>query len=149
MRRLSAVARSAKADTKSFGWQANDRDTTFRSDFPPPPIFLHDSIDCESGFSRTVQQPNRRIQRCGTEVHVPLRRLEVLMSGEFLDRSPGAPRIARCEQNVWRRMWTPGFTFARLATRRIITWMTFCGCPCLSQRTRSVGANSKVMLPFG
>ena len=22
----------------------------------------------------------------------------------------GAPRIARCEQKVWRRMWTPGFT---------------------------------------
>src|SRR6267378_202951 len=63
----------------------------------------------------------------------------------------GAPRIARCEQNVWRRMWTPGFTFARLATRRIITWMTFCvsGCPCLSQSTRVPRRSSHAQLPLG
>ena len=34
------------------------------------------------------------------------------MSRELLDALAGAPRIARCEQNVWRRIWTPGFTFA-------------------------------------
>jgi hypothetical protein len=35
-------------------------------------------------------------------VHVALRHPELLMTSELLDRSGGAPRIARCEQNVWR-----------------------------------------------
>ncbi len=36
-------------------------------------------------MSRFIQQSNRRIQRCRTQVHVPLRRLQVLMPGQFLD----------------------------------------------------------------
>src|SRR5262252_1118412 len=38
----------------------------------------------------------------------------------------GAPRIARCEQKVWRRICTPGLTFARRAARRSIPCTTFC-----------------------
>jgi hypothetical protein len=34
-----------------------------------------------------IQQPNRAFERRGTQVHVPLRRAEVLMAGELLNRS--------------------------------------------------------------
>jgi hypothetical protein len=37
----------------------------------------------------------------------------------------GAPRIARCEQNVWRRTWTPGSTRSRRATRATMPCTTF------------------------
>jgi hypothetical protein len=37
----------------------------------------------------------------GLKMHVLLRRDEILMARELLDRAPGAPRIARCEQNEW------------------------------------------------
>ena len=38
-----------------------------------------------SGFSRTIEQPNRLLRRGGTEVHVALRRRVVRVSREFLD----------------------------------------------------------------
>ena len=38
-----------------------------------------------SAFRRTVEQPNRGVERCRTQVHASLRRLEVLMPGEFLN----------------------------------------------------------------
>jgi recombinational DNA repair protein (RecF pathway) len=56
-----------------------------------------------SGFSRTrrrfVEQPNRSIERRRTQVHVLLRRLQVLMANSWIARA-GAPHIARCEQNA-------------------------------------------------
>ena len=36
--------------------------------------------------SRTIQQPNRSIKRRQTQVHVALRRANVLVSGQFLVR---------------------------------------------------------------
>jgi hypothetical protein len=41
-----------------------------------------------SGFSRTlsIQQPDRTLDRRGTQVHVPLRRDQILMPGELLNR---------------------------------------------------------------
>ena len=36
-------------------------------------------------ISGTVQQPYGRIERCRTQVHVPLRRRQIAMSGELLD----------------------------------------------------------------
>ena len=47
------------------------------------------------------------------------------MTGQLLMARAGAPFIAKCEQNVWRRMWTPGFTFARRAARFIQSWTIF------------------------
>jgi hypothetical protein len=38
-----------------------------------------------SGFSRTIEQPDRSIERRRTQVHVALRRVEILVSGQFLD----------------------------------------------------------------
>jgi hypothetical protein len=37
-------------------------------------------------------------------VHVLLSRLQILMPRELWMARAGAPRIARCEQNEWRRM---------------------------------------------
>jgi len=63
-----------------------------------------------SGFSRTVEQSDRRIERCGTQVHVPLRRREILMTGELLDcpRRRATHRQMRTERvpqdvNAWLR----------------------------------------------
>ena len=41
-----------------------------------------------SGFSRTtcIKQLNRGVERCGAEMHVPLRHAELAVSGELLDR---------------------------------------------------------------
>jgi hypothetical protein len=41
-----------------------------------------------SGFSPTlsIQQPDRAFDRRGTQVHVPLRRDQILMPGELLNR---------------------------------------------------------------
>ena len=36
----------------------------------------------------------------------------VLVTRELLIAGAGAPRIARCEQNACRRMWSPGLTLA-------------------------------------
>jgi hypothetical protein len=56
------------------------------ADFPPPQYFSTTRVTVVvSGFSRTFEQPNRRVERCRAQVHVSLRRLEVLMSGELLD----------------------------------------------------------------
>jgi hypothetical protein len=41
------------------------------------------------GRCAPFEQPDRRIQRGWTEVHVPLRRGEILMSGGFLNRPRG------------------------------------------------------------
>ena len=40
-----------------------------------------------SGFSRTtcIKQLNRGVERCGAEMHVPLRHAELAVSGELLD----------------------------------------------------------------
>ena len=38
----------------------------------------------------------------------------------------GAPRIAKCEQKVWRRMWTPDRTSASRAARRTWPRTMFC-----------------------
>jgi hypothetical protein len=38
-----------------------------------------------SGFSRTIEQPNRSIECRRTQVHVALRRAQILVSGQFLD----------------------------------------------------------------
>jgi hypothetical protein len=33
-----------------------------------------------------LEQLNRTVERCGTQIHVPLRRREILMPGQFLNR---------------------------------------------------------------
>ncbi len=118
---------------------------------PPPPLLLRKSEDSPLisrrlhyvstafGGSWTVQQPNRRVERCRTQVHIPLRGHQVLVPRQLLNRLCRCPLHRRCEQNVCLRMWTPGFTFVLRATRRITTCTSFCesGCPCLSQRTRA------------
>jgi len=38
-----------------------------------------------TGFSSRFKQPDRSIKRRRTQVHVALRRIEVLVSGQFLD----------------------------------------------------------------
>ena len=67
---------------------------------PPPPKYLHG-----------VRFPSRAAYGCiqcrRTQVHVALRRREVLMSRNFLNRPGRRAAIARCEQNVCRRMCTP------------------------------------------
>ena len=52
-----------------------------RSIFPPPPLSLHGQCG-----SWTVQQTNRRVERCRAQVHVALRRRQVLMARQFLNR---------------------------------------------------------------
>jgi len=54
-----------------------------------------------------IQQPDRPLERRRTEVHVTLRRDQILVAASSWIARAGAPRIARCEQNVWRRRWTP------------------------------------------
>lgn len=58
------------------------------------------STDVGATFHRRLQQPDRRIQRSRAEVHVPLRRPEILMAGEFLDgrRRCAAHRQVRTER---------------------------------------------------
>jgi hypothetical protein len=63
--------------------------------------------------------------RDSSVVLVALGHREIRMPGELLGCLRGAPRIERCEQDVWRRMWTPFFTFARLAAR-IIRFCPIC-----------------------
>lgn len=46
-----------------------------------------------------VQEPDRAVGRHGAQVHVPF------CGGEILMARAGAPRIARCEQNVCRGRW--------------------------------------------
>ena len=63
------------------------------------------STDFDAAFDRRLQQPDGRIQRSRAEVHVPLRRPEILMAGEFLNRSYGSTahhqvRTERVPQNV-------------------------------------------------
>ena len=48
-----------------------------------------------------LQQPNRSLSLA--EVHVTLCRRQVGMARQLLNRLAGAPRIAKCEQNVWRK----------------------------------------------
>ena len=62
----------------------------------------------------TVQQPDRRLERSGCEVHVPLRR-QVLVPGELLNRSRWrfphrqmrAERVTQ-DVNTWFHLSSPG-----------------------------------------
>jgi len=56
------------------------------------------NVSKTAGHSRGLEQPNRIVERRGTEVHVPLRRREILMSGQFLNRS--------CRRAAHRQMRT-------------------------------------------
>ena len=52
-----------------------------------------------------IEQSNRAFDRRGTEMHVPLRRRQILMPGQFLNRPSGAAahrqvRAERVSQNV-------------------------------------------------
>jgi hypothetical protein len=53
-----------------------------------------------SGFCRTIEQPDSSVERSRTQVHVPLRRVQVLVSSQFLDGSRGrsAHRQMRTER---------------------------------------------------
>src|SRR5258705_13764197 len=75
-----------------------------------------------TGFRSRLEQPDRSIERRRTQVHVALRRVEILVSGQFLDRPRrrATHRQMRTER-VTEDMWTPGLTFARREARRIIT----------------------------
>jgi hypothetical protein len=97
-----------------------------------------------SGFSRTIEQPNRSIERGRTQVHVALRHVQVLVPGQFLDCPCGRATHRQMRADVWRRMWTPSFTFARIATRRIVTCTTFCG---LTQSTTECNDVPRQALP--
>lgn len=66
-----------------------------------------------------IEQPDGGVECRRAQVHVTLRDPELAVPRESWIARAGAPRIARCEQNVWRRMWTPSFTFARLAAHFI------------------------------
>ena len=62
---------------------------------------------CDNRYRRPSEEPDRTFDRRRAEVHVPLRRLQILVSGQFLNRPRRGSRIARCEQNVCRRICTP------------------------------------------
>ena len=60
----------------------------FRVVFPRPPLFLHDSDGRSSiGLRSCLQQSNRGIEGGRAEMHVTLRRGEVLVSSQFLNCS--------------------------------------------------------------
>ncbi len=62
------------------------------------------------------KQLYRGIEPRGTQVHVALGHQELAI--RRVPELPAlAPHIARCDENLWRRMWTPSRTFARLDAR--------------------------------
>ncbi len=54
--------------------------------------------------ARVVQQSDGALDRGRTEVHIPLGRREIGVTGQLLNALAGAPRIAKCEQKVCRRI---------------------------------------------
>ena len=53
----------------------------------------------------SIQEPDRAVDRCGTQVHVPLRRRQILMPGKFLNRprrgaSHGEMRTERVPEHM-------------------------------------------------
>ena len=70
---------------------------SFNPPFPPPPLFLH---GCSARFGARLQQPNRRVECGRAQVHVALRRAQVLVSGQFLDgpRRRSTHRQVRAER---------------------------------------------------
>ena len=67
-------------------------------DFRRSRFRLHNVSTMESYVADPATGSLLRSRRA--EVHVPLRRRQIAMPGELLNGPAGAPRIARCEQNV-------------------------------------------------
>ena len=78
---------------------------------PPAPLFLHRRA---ARVGARLQQSNRRVERCRAEVHVTLRRAQVLVSSEFLD----GPRWRATHRQVRTKrvtqLYPPMIAFARL-----------------------------------
>ena len=85
--------------------------TSFDSFFPPPPLFLHEIYGRSSnGLIAQLQESYRRIQRRRTQMHIPLRRRQVLMTSQFLNRpgrraAHGQVRTERVTQDMDTRLY--------------------------------------------
>ena len=83
------------------------------------------------GSGRRVQESDRRLDRGGTQVHVPLRRSEILMSGELLDGPHGrathremrTERVAYAARGISAIMPTAGL--CRQRVRRTVSTLVW------------------------